>query len=232
MEVGIILYIRLVLAHFEALPPPTNAECHVLSPALCGIVLRDPWTLALTLWATLQLVWVTMLVIVQLVQISKNQTTFENMKGHSSEHGGHHGHSHRPHHAHGPAAGGPAIASLNDAAAAGSRLEARPRPPDGCLTRWQKLLGLNVFMATAQDGLADASSGRRRDRSNPFSRGIVTNCQDFWCDPAPLFGKRTSGEGMLGGEVVNYFKMYDTPLQTRGSGGMVYTGVSGGDGEV
>ena len=231
MEVGILLFIRIVIFHIEALPSPTNAECNILSPAVCGVLIRDPWTIVLTIWATFQLVWVTMLLAVQLVQISRNQTTFENMTRHSFDHARHS--HHRPHEAHGTVAGGHGAASLNDTAAAGSRLHAHPRRPDGCLTRWKKLLGLDAFMATAQDGLADASTGRRRNRSNPFSRGIIGNCRDFWCDPAPVFGRRTTGEAMLGGQIVNYARMYDRPLQTTGMGGMVYRGLPGGDdGEV
>ena len=125
-------------------------------------------------------------------------------------------------------------ASLNDTAAAGSRLNAKPRRPDGFMTRWKKLLGLDAFMATAGDGLKEAQGGgRRRDRSNPFSRGIFQNCRDFWCDPAPVFGRRHTGEAMLGGQVVNYARMYDTPLRTRGAtAGMRYEGVAGGEEEV
>ena len=231
MEVGILLFIRLVIFHIEAMPSPTITTCKVVSQAFCDVILRDPWTINLTIWTTLQLVWVSMLIVVQLVQISRNQTTFENMKRHSFDHTGHS--HHRSHEAHGVVAGGHAAASLNDTAAAGSRLGPKQRRPDGCLTRWKKLLGLDAFMATAQDGLAEASTGRRRDRSNPFSRGIIRNCRDFWCDPAPIFGKRNTGEAMLGGEIVNYARMYDRPLQTMGRGAMLYSGVpSGDDGEV
>lgn len=143
-----------------------------------------------------------MLLIVQTVQVSKNQTTYENMKRHSH----HHTPSHIP----------PGTASLNDSAAAASRLEPAPRRPDGCLTRWKKILGLDTFMATAQDGLTDPNY--RRDRGNPFSRGIVGNCKDFWCDPAPVVGRRLNGDGYLGGEVVNYARMYEAPLRMRNSG--------------
>ena len=82
-------------------------------------------------------------------------------------------------------------------------------------------------MATAQDGLTDPNY--RRDRGNPFSRGILVNCRDFWCDPAPIVGRRLNGDGYLGGEVVNYARMYETPLRMRSSG---YTSVpdEGGDG--
>lgn len=84
-------------------------------------------------------------------------------------------------------------------------------------------------MATAQDGL---SEGRDRHQRNPFSRGMMTNCRDFWYDPAPVFGQRQTGESMLGGQVVNYARMYDKPLRTTGGAGMLYSSVGGDEAEV
>jgi palmitoyltransferase ZDHHC13/17 len=225
LELGIILYIRLVLAYLESLSPPLpDTTCNILTPALCSFVLRDPWTVALTTWSTIQLVWVTMLMVVQTVQISKNQTTFENMKRHSFENS-HHGHSHgqRPN-SHLPSS---ATASLNSSAAAGSRSRPAAHRPDTCLTRWKKLLGLDAFMATASDGL---SVTEPRNRGNPFTRGVIGNCRDFWCDPAPIFGRRNNGEGFLGGEVVDYGRLYEAPLRSRRTGGgIIYRSVGGSD---
>lgn len=71
-------------------------------------------------------------------------------------------------------------------------------------------------MATAQDGLGSHGGGaggaRRR---NPFSHGVIGNCRDFWCDPAPYLGRRDPGSGMLGGQVVNYYNLYDMDLVMR-----------------
>ena len=79
-------------------------------------------------------------------------------------------------------------------------------------------------MATA----SDARKGKlKQTRGNPFSRGIIGNCKDFWCDPAPMFGKRHNGDGYLGGEVVDYTRLYETPLRMRRAGGMRYEGVAG-----
>lgn len=151
-----------------------------------------------------------MLLIVQFLQIARAQTTFESMRGrmHGSEaseaitsalvagttslseaqltHGGV-----GPH---------PALPS-------GSR-RSRPRK-DGCFSQWIRLLGLDTFVATAQGGV------KFRRRGNPFSRGVITNCKDFWCDSAPYFGRRETGTAMLGGEVVNYTRMYETPPRMR-----------------
>lgn len=51
-----------------------------------------------------------------------------------------------------------------------------------------------------------------------------------------MFGKRTTGSGMLGGEVVSYYDMYETPMRMRmgasrsGDGG-AYRSVAGEDPE-
>lgn len=84
---------------------------------------------------------------------------------------------------------------------------------EGCISQWKKLLGLDSFVATA--------SGKATKKRNPFSRGIITNCKDFWCDPAPYLGRRENGVAMLDGDVVNYTMMYEPPLRTkaRRSGG-------------
>ncbi len=164
---------------------------------------------------------------VQLVQVARSVTTYESMRGHM----------------HGSSQAAEAITSAltagttsmdgaqldssgmgpNPAAAGGHR---RPQK-QGCFTTWKKLLGLDTFVATATGGL---EGGTRRRRGNPFSRGIITNCKDFWCDPAPLFGRRETGVAMLDGDVVNYAKMYETPPRMKsrrprqdGDGGMYHS---------
>jgi len=212
MEAGIILYIRLVLSYLALRPPPSNPTCTILSPSICSFVLRDTWTVALAIWSALQLAWITMILVVQTVQISKNQTTFENMKRHSH-------HEHGPSHPHRQGAS-TAAGSLNTASAHG---HSHPRRPDSFFTRWKKLLGLDAFLATA-------SHETLQRRGNPFSRGLVSNCKDFWCDPAPLFRKRNNGEGYLDGQVVDYAHLYEAPLELRGGrDGMIYRSVAGDD---
>ena len=190
--------------------------------------------MVLNIWTILQLVWVTMLCAVQLVQISRNQTTFENMRGHAIDRSI------------------PSSQAFASAMTAGTTsLEAAglsasgqgpnpalarshaPRRRHGCFSQWSALLGIDTFFATAKDGLRDGPHAGRSH--NPFSRGVATNCRDFWCDPAPIFGKRSTGSGMLGGEVVNYYDMYETPLRmhsgSRSSEGPNYRSVAGEDPE-
>ena len=80
------------------------------------------------------------------------------------------------------------------------------------------MLGIDTFMATAMFGSKTNRQQQVASRSNPFSRGILRNCQDFWLDPAPIFGSRINGEAMLSGNKVDYTSMYEVPALTRRSG--------------
>lgn len=211
-------------------------QCNILAPALCKLVNADSYTIVLLIWATLQLTWVTMLLFVQLVQIARALTTYENMRG------SHHGH------------GGRAATALTAALAAGTtsmagaQLNADGRGPDpavhghghghrhkeGCLSTWKKILGVDTFVETAMGGLD--SKKKKKKAANPFSRGCYRNCKDFWCDPAPYFGNRENGTAMLDGEIINYTSMYVAPSrmttrQTRSTNdaGGAYTTVGTDD---
>lgn len=145
-----------------------------------------------------------MLLFVQLVQVSRGMTTYENMYGITevstalmtstnmpldpnhpgapavpAPRHGHHGHRHA--HGHG-----------------------------GCLRNITRLLGVEPFIETVRG--TGAATKKQQRRKNPFSRGCVTNCKDFWCDPAPVFGTRDNGVAMLDGSKVNYVDMYESPM--------------------
>ena len=154
-----------------------------------------------------------MLMIVQFVQIGRAVTTYESMRGNM----------------HGSSQAAEAITSalttgstsLEGAQLTGAGMGPHPAITDGdrlhhqkegCFATWKKLLGLDTFVATATGGLEGTS---RRRRKNPYSRGIITNCKDFWCDPAPYFSTRENGAALLDGEVVNYAKMYETPPRMK-----------------
>ena len=146
---------------------------------------------------------------VQLVQIARAVTTYESMRGHANE---------STHAAEAITlaltAGSTSMdgGQLNDAGMgpnpALSGAHPLHRRKEGYFATWQKLLGLDTFVATAT-GTVERGQGRRR--GNPFSRGLITNCQDFWCDPAPYFGKRENGAALLCGDAINYARMYERP---------------------
>lgn len=267
MEIGIIFFIQLVMARkslystktkegrgggieeeththeitdIDSIPVPPNAECNILSTTLCGILSRDTFTIVLTIWSSLQLIWVSMLCVVQLVQISRNQTTYENMRGHTLDYANSASQAITSAITTGTTSddiGGLSTAGQGPIPAIPpTTVPSHRRPPPhrhdhGCLSQWKKLLGLDTFVATAQDGLDRRGGGRYR---NPFSHGVFTNCKDFWCDSEPYFGKRDTGSAMLGGEVINYTRLFDMPFMTRSGGsragsGMVYRSVAAED---
>ncbi len=81
---------------------------------------------------------------------------------------------------------------------------------EGCITQWKRILGLDTFFATAFGRRTSASRPR-----NPFSRGVVVNCKDFWCDGTPIFGARATGVTSLDRQPVNYTALYETPPRMR-----------------
>lgn len=184
----------------------------MLSPALCRVVNADSYSLFLTIWASLQLTWVAMLMFVQFVQVTRAMTTYENMFGVDYKSAG----------------------SLSSAfTVTGAPLDPSQLPPSGAaadagggghghghhghkhgkgfLKQWGKLLGVDAFIETAAGRGAATGKGSKRRRGNPYSRGCITNCKDFWCDQAPLFGKRETGVAVLDGQTVNYTELYESP---------------------
>ncbi len=180
----------------------------------------------------LQLTWVTMLLFVQFVQISRALTTWENMRGANHGHGGR---------------ASEAITSAlttGTTSRAGAQIGSAGLGPDpvvppthapghhghhhqaGCFAQWKKILGVDTFMETALH--TGDRNGSRRNR-NPFSNGCYANCKDFLCDPAPVFGKRDNGSAVLGGQAVDYTSMYETPrisAMRRGGDGGAYEAVA------
>jgi hypothetical protein len=236
LEVGIILFLRLVLSRkscpksaslyrtdsgpdLENTAEPAETKCNVLSEEICKWVLRDTFTVVLTIWAALQLTWVTALLFVQSVQISRATTTYESMRGH------HHGGSKIADTmtavltSGASSTEGAQLPSMQPGggAAGGQRHAPAHARKEGCFAQWKKLLGLDTFVATAQ-------SGTRRPK-NPYSRGIITNCKDFWCDPAPIFGQRPVGDAMLDGEMINYTRIYEVPPRMKARRGGNYESV-------
>ena len=51
--------------------PKDFPKCAVISPDLCKVLNKYPFTIVLSIWAAFQLTWVTMLLCVQLLQIAR-----------------------------------------------------------------------------------------------------------------------------------------------------------------
>lgn len=149
-----------------------------------------------------------MLVFTQLVQVSRAMTTFENMTGiHIRE---------------ATTAltstGTPLDPSLASSAAfSASSAGHAAKHKGGMLKQWSRILGVDPFIETIT-GRGAATGKNKRKKKNPYSRGCVSNCKDFWCDPAPVFGQRENGAAVLGGGKVDYTAMYESPTLMRLTG--------------
>lgn len=175
--------------------------------------------------------------LVQLLQVARGITTYESMRGYSHPH---------------PSAGdaitsflttgstspeGGAITAAGAGPAAGNDGLGTSQPQGAshahkhhsCWDQWKRLLGLDMFVQLAFFGSRgrQQSSMHARPQGNPFSRGILTNCKDFWCDSGPLFRSRENGMALLGGERVDYTRVYDVParMRMRRGGGEGYQAV-------
>lgn len=78
------------------------------------------------------------------------------------------------------------------------------------LQQWGRLLGVDTFIETAT-GRGAATGTKLRKKRNPYNKGLVQNCRDFWCDPAPMFGRRETGDAVLDGQKINYTEIYESP---------------------
>ncbi|KAJ9620580.1 palmitoyltransferase akr1 [Taxawa tesnikishii (nom. ined.)] len=193
LAIGIALIIRLTLAYLSLLPAPTNLDCAILRPDLCAEFSKDTFTLWTNIWGGFQLIWVALLLFVQLTQVARAMTTYESMSGNRDA---------------GPLTTALVTGSTSpeggqvDASGGGPEAGAqggarrRKEKKEGCWAQWKKLLGLDTFIATALHGSRAAEVQARR-RQNPFTRGVVRNCLDFWVDGGG-FGE---GEGERDGRV-------------------------------
>ena len=209
MWVGVLLYGWLSYEYLINRPPDDlSQKCNIVPPHICTLVSTDYFTFILTVWLLLQDVWVTMLLLTQLFQIGRGQTTFEVMKGH-------------------PQLSGPNAAVAAGLTAGTTSMEGagltetgagpdaqKRRKPESWWEQWKRILGIDSFIATAVHG-SRADEAMRRVRENPFNRGMMTNLKDFFMDPAPVLGKKGNGEAMLGGQRVDYTRMYEAPKKGR-----------------
>lgn len=204
------------LSDVEALPDPAELNCAIFNEAICIPFSKDPLTIVTNAWGSLQLTWTFMLLFVHLTQVARAITTLETMKGQGQV--------------------GPVLTAITtgSVSADGAQVNTSGSGPDpvgghshaqkkkeGCLSQLYKILGLDTFYTVAFQGYKNArnpDASRRNKQSNPFSRGIFRNCQDFWLD-GPVFKRKDNGRALLGGEVIDYTSIYEVPR-----GGMRYGG--------
>ncbi|KAF1733502.1 hypothetical protein MY5147_005502 [Beauveria neobassiana] len=201
LSIGILFYNWLLWNYFSSISANASDQCNVLSPSLCKMVNADAYTLLLGAWITLQLTWVSMLVATQLIQVSRAMTTYENMMGISTGQNASTAFT---------STGAPLDPNHPAISASPASAPAAAKRQGGKLRSWCRLLGVDPFIETIA-GRGAATGKNRRKKKNPYSRGCLLNCKDFWFDPAPIFGQRDNGTALLGGDKVDYTEMYESP---------------------
>src|SRR5579859_6348013 len=138
------------------MPLPSDAECKILPMEICQPLVIDPYTTLLTIWAAVQLTWLTLLVVVQYYQITRGITTHElsNLQKYGFLGGGN--------------------TTIEDRMQEGvaSRLPPFPSaspPPQGKFAKCLRILGVEQFFTTFKDKRKRAVAQRRG--MNPFDQG-------------------------------------------------------------
>ncbi|KAI0486675.1 hypothetical protein F4859DRAFT_502125 [Xylaria cf. heliscus] len=210
---GVVTFDWLLYYYFTEMSQPGSSECLMLSESLCKIVNADPYTVLLGIWGTLQLTWVSMLIFVQFIQVARAMTTYENMYGIQDGSASalvsaftSTGAPLDPSH---PNFGGPPSAA-DDPLGEGKGHGHHGHKHRSFLQQWSRILGVDTFIETAT-GRGAATGKNMRKKKNPYSKGYMQNCKDFWCDPSPMFGRRENGDAMFGGERINYTEVYESP---------------------
>ncbi|KAJ2806434.1 palmitoyltransferase akr1 [Coemansia guatemalensis] len=224
---GIITYVLLVrhyLASVYVVYDPIPGQPCYLGDYACGLFQSDSWTVVSTGWISLNCLWVIVLLVSQLYQISIGQTTNEFQTGfmrlaprksksckHEHAHGKHKSMVER-------AAsrlrtliigigGTVAVEEQTAPAAAISQPESDSRPPPishSNTATSDELLPQNADSNQLSFALRNIGYTRLRDedvekaKSNPFSFGMINNCLEFWT---------LGAEGKLVG--VNWFEVME-----------------------
>ncbi|KAH8673793.1 hypothetical protein BX600DRAFT_509023 [Xylariales sp. PMI_506] len=212
LTLGILSFDWLLYYYFDSISNDASNQCTFFSENVCKVINSDPYVVLVGAWASLQLTWVGMLLFVQFVQVARAMTTYENMygihdgaaanltQGFTST-----GIPLDPNHPNAtPAPSGSGDNSTSSSSHAGHRHNR------GFLQQWGRILGVDTFIETAT-GRGAATGKKMRKKKNPYSRGYVQNCKDFWCDPAPMFGRRDNGDSVLGGARINWTDTYESP---------------------
>ncbi|PIA16666.1 hypothetical protein COEREDRAFT_72922 [Coemansia reversa NRRL 1564] len=206
---GIITYILLVRHYLDSVyivyDPIPGQPCYLGNYA-CGLFQSDSWTIMSTGWISINCLWVIVLLVSQLVQISIGQTTNEFQTGFmrlAPRKNKNRGHDHAPgkHKSMVERAasrlrtliigigGTVAVEEQTPTAAATSQAGTDSRPPpisQSNTATSEELLPQNADSNHPSFALRNIGYTHLRDtdmekaKSNPYSFGMINNCLEFW----------------------------------------------------
>lgn len=182
---GILIYDHMVYDYLSglsaALPPvgdgPVVGACP-LTPSMCQLTATPgvPLVIAISGWATLQLVWTIVLLVSQLWQVAVQMTTFE--VSNVQRWGWMGGRANSVNQTSSQSSSTPMSPGLASSAAdADEQKKTAHAPRKGWLCCPPFLLTLLGFDRFTRGRAPIPSTSKVQ---NPFDKGIVTNCMDFW----------------------------------------------------
>jgi hypothetical protein len=176
------------LPRFTPSADGTSSLCD-FHPNICAMSSTPDatFTVAVAVWATLQLTWTSILLAGQLLQIARQMTTFEvsNLSKYGFMGGRGESMAMQQGHQHASAGGvsgdeddpsGGTQASHGHALAGHRHRHGHSHGVKGFFGFLLRLLGLDRFTR----GNAARALARANRSSNPFDMGVITNCGDFW----------------------------------------------------
>ncbi|EMR10023.1 hypothetical protein PNEG_01777 [Pneumocystis murina B123] len=213
VQIGIVFFLRLLLIHFEVLySPELSKNCFVFLKLLCEPFLLDPFTFVLALWTFLQLIWVTLLLVVQLFQISFSITTSE---ARNLDKYGFMGEIEKDFYRKDAAYILRSTFSNDDAP---HHHYCSHKKGYRMFSMLSKFLGIHHFLKIISI-FSSKSVSLMNKTKNPFNNGILSNCRDFWnCGTGKIsvlgFMNKTKhsyieGSGYIDGQLINYYYLYD-----------------------
>lgn len=210
LAITIVDFILLTFKYFDKLDVDDDLEesCPILSEDLCAGYHGSRFMFALLVWVIIQLMWLSLLLFGQSFQISRGYTTYEfseNSKGEVDF---------------------SSIPTDEDTGNKDNGVEVPSQVKLACIpaavlnSKLSQVLGINQFALISNDMLKNrgqASAG------NPYNYGFKLNWLNFLFlkynnesyTLRGLFKLPHAGEANLGDQLVDYYKLYEAPVNPR-----------------
>ncbi|KAG4304076.1 hypothetical protein PORY_002440 [Pneumocystis oryctolagi] len=213
LQIGVVLFDQLLFDYYRSLKIPESAKvCPNSLELFCRPFLLDSFTIILALWINLQFVWIVLLFIVQIFQISFSVTTNEARNLHKYGFMDEIGHDFYNESAKNKLQS----ILLNNQCSHHHNSHKERHHIFWVLLRF---LGIHHFLKIINTFRSRFIS--RLKIRNPYSNGVLSNCRDFWYlgvgkkDGIRIINKRkqvySEGNGYIKGRLVNYYYLYDFP---------------------
>lgn len=200
LDITIYAFVHLVMIYFDHIEDDDKYECSLLEDELCSGLNVSPFIFLLTAFIIFQSLWLSLLVLSQIFQISRGITTFELSA-----------YTNRAYNGTNPNFSSAPAELLSPDASAPVSTKQR-----SCFSSLCLLTGIDQFRVALKQVIG-MKSDRPVERV-PTDYGFKQNCIDFWFASGDdhlkfrnFFKLPVTGQANLNGETVNYYELYALP---------------------